>query len=119
MYSANDFEKLWFLYKTEGEPKGISLNSFCASHGVPYTQFNTWFRKTQRSVVPLEVVGLPAEGSSADGFENEDRIPATSRNVKSGNIQVTIQTRDGLHIRKSNLDYQGLRHLVERLEGLC
>lgn len=68
MYSASDFEKLWFLYKTEGEPKGISLNSFCVSHGVPYTQFNTWFRKTQRSVVPLEVDGLPAEVSSADGF---------------------------------------------------
>ena len=119
MYSASDFEKLWFLYKTEGEPKGISLNSFCASHGVPYTQFNTWFRKTQRSVVPLEVDGLPAEGSSADGFENEERIPVPSRNIKSGNIQVTIQTRDGLHIRKNNLDYQGLRHLVERLEGLC
>lgn len=36
MYSASDFEKLWFLYKTEGEPKGISLNSFCASHGVSF-----------------------------------------------------------------------------------
>ena len=32
MYSNSDFEKLWFLYKTEGEPKGISLNSFCVSH---------------------------------------------------------------------------------------
>ena len=32
MYSASDFEKLWFLYKTEGEPKGISLNSFCSNH---------------------------------------------------------------------------------------
>ena len=32
MYSASDFEKLWFLYKTEGEPKEISLNSFFASH---------------------------------------------------------------------------------------
>ena len=58
-------------------------------------------------------------GANVDGFEKEERIPATSRNVKSGNIQVTIQTRDGLHIRKSNLDYQGLMHLVERLEGLC
>ena len=36
MYSASDFEKLWFLYKTEGEPKGISLNSFCVNHGVPF-----------------------------------------------------------------------------------
>ena len=38
MYSASDFEKLWFLYKTEGEPKGISLNLFCASHGIPFNQ---------------------------------------------------------------------------------
>ncbi len=34
MYSASDFEKLWFLYKTEGEPNGISINSFCVTHGV-------------------------------------------------------------------------------------
>lgn len=32
MYVASDFEKLWLLYKTEGEPKRISLNSFCSSH---------------------------------------------------------------------------------------
>ena len=36
MYSASDFEKLWFLYKTGGEPKGISLNAFCVNHGVPF-----------------------------------------------------------------------------------
>lgn len=29
MHSSSDFEKLWFLHKTEGEPKGISINSFC------------------------------------------------------------------------------------------
>lgn len=26
MYSASDFEKLWFLYKTEGEPNDISIS---------------------------------------------------------------------------------------------
>lgn len=119
MYSASDFEKLWFLYKTEGEPNGISINSFCVTHGVSYTHFNTWFRKTQRSVVPLEVDGLPIEESSADELKKEESTPIPSRKVKSGNIQVTIQTRDGLHIRKSNLDYLGLKNLVERLEGLC
>ena len=31
-------EKIWFLYKTEGEPKGISINSFCVNQGVPYNQ---------------------------------------------------------------------------------
>ena len=29
MFSEKDFERLWFLYKTEGEPKGVSINSFC------------------------------------------------------------------------------------------
>ena len=29
MYNNSDFEKLWLLYKTEGEPEGISINSFC------------------------------------------------------------------------------------------
>ena len=28
MFSEKDFERLWFLYKTEGEPKGVSINSF-------------------------------------------------------------------------------------------
>lgn len=32
MFSASDFEKFRFLFKTAGEPKGISLNSFCAGH---------------------------------------------------------------------------------------
>ena len=31
MYSNSDFEKIWFLYKTEGEPKGISINSFVST----------------------------------------------------------------------------------------
>ena len=45
MYSNSDFEKLWFLYKTETKPKGISINFFCVDQGVPYNQFNDWFRK--------------------------------------------------------------------------
>ncbi len=26
MFSEKDFERLWFLYKTEGEPKGVFQN---------------------------------------------------------------------------------------------
>lgn len=29
MYSESDSEKLWFIYKTQGEPKGVSINKFC------------------------------------------------------------------------------------------
>lgn len=31
VFSEKDFERLWFLYKTEGEPKGVSINPSCIS----------------------------------------------------------------------------------------
>ncbi len=58
---TKDFERLWFLYKTEGEPKGVSINSFCISNNIPYTAFYDWFKKTQKKVVPVEVEGIPEE----------------------------------------------------------
>lgn len=32
---------------------------------------------------------------------------------------VSIQTREGLQIKKKNLNYPELKQLVEKLEGLC
>ena len=68
MYSNSDFEKLWFLYKTEGEPKGISINSFCVNQGVPYNQFNDWFRKTHKKIDLVQIDGIPSadEGSAEE-----------------------------------------------------
>ena len=57
MFSEKDFERLWFLYKTEGEPNGVSINSFCIGNNIPYTAFYDWFKKTQKKVVPVEVEG--------------------------------------------------------------
>mgnify|MGYP003453007142 CR=1 FL=1 len=31
MFSEKDFERLWFFYKTEDDPKGVTINSFCIS----------------------------------------------------------------------------------------
>ena len=33
MISNSEFEKLWFLYKTEAAPKGVSINAFCVFCG--------------------------------------------------------------------------------------
>ena len=41
MIFNSDFEKLWVLYKTEGEPQGVSINAFCISRGVNYTEFTS------------------------------------------------------------------------------
>ena len=72
MFSEKDFERLWFLYKTEGEPKGVSINSFCISNNIPYTAFYDWFKKTQKKVVPVEVEGIPEELIRTGNEEQQD-----------------------------------------------
>ena len=122
MYSASDFEKLWFLYKTDGEPQGLSINEFCLRQGVPYNEFNKWFRKTHKAVVPVKVEGMPGYDDGPDDEPSDMELSQSklSNNKRSsGGILVSIQTRDGLHIRRGNLDYRGLVDLVEKLEGLC
>lgn len=42
------------LYKTEYEPQNISINDFCFRKGLPYKEFNKWFRNTHKQVVPLD-----------------------------------------------------------------
>ena len=66
MFSEKDFERLWFLYKTEGEPNGVSINSFCIGNNISYTAFYDWFKKTQKKVVPVEVEGIPEELLQSD-----------------------------------------------------
>ena len=121
MISSKDLEKVWFLYQTEGDPKGISINSFCLQRGVPYNEFEKWFRKTHQSVAPVEVTGIPEVETPTDGNTASSALttrPTPAFHSKGG-ILVTIKTRDGLQVSKGGLDYEGLKLLVERLEGLC
>jgi hypothetical protein len=118
MISNSDFEKLWMLYKTEGEPKGISINAFCISRGVNYREFDKWFRKTHKAIVPLEIEDAPVSESQMT-IEPANEDSHRDINPKKGGIHVFIRTHDGLQIQKKGLNYQGLVKLVEKLEGLC
>ena len=120
MFSEKDFERLWFLYKTEGEPNGVSINSFCIGNNIPYPAFYDWFKKTQKKVVPVEVEGIPEELLQSYNTHEDDTEDKPKRTTpQKGSIMVTIRTREGLCIQKKGLDYQGLKTLVEKLEGLC
>lgn len=93
MFSEKDFERLWFLYKTEGEPKGVSINSFCISNNIPYTAFYDWFKKTQKKVVPAEVEGIP-EGLLQAGNEklqNDAKGRSKRTSPHKGSIMATIR----------------------------
>lgn len=118
MYSSSDFQKLWFLYKTEGAPKGVSIESFCQTNGIPYEPFSKWFGKYHRAVMPLHVDGMPQESmeTKLDGSSSTNTQVLTE---ERGYIQVIIKSKDGFHLQKDGLSYFGLKLLVERLEGLC
>ena len=94
MFGEKDFERLWFLYKTEGEPKGVSINSFCISNNIPYTAFYDWFKKTQKKVVPVEVEGIPEELVQASNGEQDVTKEKPKRiSPNKGNIMVTIRRK--------------------------
>ena len=74
-------------------------------------------------MVPVRIEGAPSSDSlveeSSAAVCGTPVLKQSTPLIASDNILVTIQTRDGLNIRKSNLDYLGLKELVEKLEGLC
>lgn len=119
MCSESDFEKLWFMYKTQGVPKGVSINKFCVINNVPYKAFNDWFRKTQKRVDSVVIEGAPVQPVSDEPVNTEKLVSNPAAIPCKGTIMVTIKTREGLCIQKKGLDYQGLKTLVEKLEGLC
>lgn len=113
MYSSKDLERLMVFYKTWGETKGVSINSFCVSNNVLYTVFYDWYKKTQKKAVPVEVVGIPTSAEKEEPVQthltNEARPSPKSRD----SIKVTIKICEGLCIQKIGLDYQGLKVLVK------
>ena len=70
--------------------------------------------KIRNKIVPVQIEGIPSsaspmEESSAPVCAESGLIQPNPR-MNPGNILVTIQICDGLNIRKSNLDYHGLKN---------
>lgn len=116
MISSKDFQKLWFLYQTEGAPKNITIEAFCQSYGIPFAQFNTWYHKSHRAISKVQIDDVPSEiGKSPDEAVSNQSTDKT----KTSGISITIKTNDGLNISKEGLTYSELVQLVERLEVVC
>ena len=64
--------------------------------------------------------GIPEELIRTGNEELQDVTKEKSNRTSphKGSIMVTIRTREGLCIQKKGLN-QGLKTLVEKLEGLC
>lgn len=124
MYSYNDFERLFVRYKLEGIPAGVSIEKFCMSNKVPYNLFAKWYKDTRKKIVPVRILGAPSP--EAEMKEIPSPIPGQKPEVDTRlssptelRILVDIRMSNGVHISQKNLSYEGLKSLVEKLEGLC
>lgn len=124
MYSYNDFERLFLRYKLEGIPAGVSIKKFYMSNQVPYNLFAKWYKDIRKKIIPVQVLGTPSP--EAEMKEKPSPIPKRKPEVNTRlsshtelRIFVDIRMSNGVHINQKNLSYEGLKSLVEKLEGLC
>ena len=118
MYSSEDFGKLWFLYKLEGQPKNLSIESFCLQQGVPYQLFNKWFSSRKKSIIPVVIVGILEKDHLEEAFHCS--LPYCSHPESPFSVEtVVITLSNGVQISKQYLSYVDLCRLIEKLEVLC
>lgn len=118
MYKNEDFERFFLRYKAEAYPAGESIQSFCIKNNVAYNLFEKWYKDTRHGIVEVKVNGSPQEQEQISITQEEEQActPAKRDGIR---IFVDIHVSNGLNIRQKNLSYDGLRKLVEKLEGLC
>lgn len=117
MATGTDFKHLWDRYQREGVPRQISIVRFCQMNGVVYGHFEKWYKQRHGGVIPVEIVssGVEPEEEKAVRLENPGDEPGDQVRVR----RLEIVFSSGLVVHHNNLDYAGLRVLVEKLASLC
>lgn len=94
------------------------------SNQVPYNLFSKWYKDTRKKIIPVQVLGAPSpEAEMRESFSPlPEQKPESDFRLSCHTelrILVDIRMSNGVHISQKNLSYEGLKSLVEKLEGLC
>ncbi len=111
MESTTDFEKLLFLYKTEG--KHMSIETFCVHNGINYKAFDRWYRNTHKDIVPVQIV--EDKDLEADCHEIKED-PHSDREAR---ISISRYLGNGIYVKRKHLTYPELKELINKLECIC
>lgn len=120
MYSNEDFENFYIRYKAEGLPGKMSIQSFWMKNKVSWNLFNKWYTDTRSRIRPVSITGQPEEEQQKE-ISSELDMTSQLQEVSDRPLRIMVDIRmtNGMQIRQRNLSYEGLRRLVEKLEGLC
>jgi len=111
MASSKDFEKIWETYQDVSKTRNISIVDYCQCNGIVYSQFQKWYKKYVSNVNVIPVADTPAT--------NQPLLPVNGGSSSCPVVYVSIEFSNGLKVCQKSLDYNRLKLLVEKLEGLC
>ena len=127
MASSEDFKRILELYNQESKTSGVSIVAFCQKNGIVYSQFERWYKNRHKikvhavdivdkdGAIPIQETTLPYTCDSVV----EDAEPQTARLSKPILFTIRLKSTNGMYLQQRNIDYNGLKDLVEKLEVLC
>lgn len=139
---ANDkdklFEKIYFLWKGEGEKRNQSIDWFCERYHADVDEFRKWYQGINHSVKEVQVVGRPGQPDAAkpeietaesamlrlrEQQESEARIVVTSSDAgkkpKPAIATLTINLGNGLHMTRKGMSFDEFITFAQNLKALC
>ena len=132
---ANDkdklYEKVYLLWKGEGEKRNQSIDWYCQQYGVKVEDFRKWYQGISKAVKEIQVIGrpenvepqTPKEGSPEPRQPEEPRIVITTngsdRKPKENTIAITLKMGNGLHLTRKGMSYPEFLTLAQNLKVLC
>lgn len=87
VYNTKDFEAFLLLYKAEGAPRNISIETLCKRNGINYDVFYKWYKSVHKKIIPIEIENSPEE------FLEVHKSPPYQ--AKHTCLKITIETEDG------------------------
>ena len=128
MYSSQDLERLYVDYQSEWVPRGMTLRAYCTRNNVPIKVMENFVRGIHKRIVEVDVVGRPAteeppaeEPSTATTPAPSPTTIRTTRGPKDDKhrLSVVIRFGNGTEVSHRDLDYTGLKLLIDKLVVLC
>ena len=139
---ANDkdklFEKIYFLWKGEGEKLNQSIDWFCERYHADVEEFRKWYQSINHSVKEVQVVGRPGQPETAkeapdtaesamlhlrEQQEQEARIVVTTNDAgkkpKPAIASLTINLGNGLHMTRKGMSIEEFITFAQNLKALC
>jgi hypothetical protein len=118
--NSKDIEILWKQYSEEGVNKGISVNRFFESNGVPYHTFEKWYKKKFSREGIVDCVVKDSLDAAIQVTDGDDREDSRTEKKKEVNISyVNIGLSNGIKIDHHRLTYGELVCFINKLQALC